>query len=346
MDSPCVSVIVPIYNVENYLDRCVKSIINQTYKDIEIILVDDGSPDSCPQKCDEWEEKDERIKVIHKQNAGLGYARNSGLEIATGKYVYFVDSDDYLHLSAIETLYGEAVENDLDICFAGVFNEGKDGKRTEIHPQFSGKIFSGEEIVGTVLAGMLGADTSGKSETSLLMSVWQGIYRRSWIEENKLRFPSERQFISEDIIFHLDALPKAKSLKYIYDCVYYHIVDNADSLTHKYNPDRFNKVCLLYLEEKRRIEMLTDSDNLLLRAQHLFLGNVRVCLKQIVAKSQAEGKKFALTEIDKIVNNETLINVLNEYPYRKNPFKQAIMSWLLQRKMLYSVYFVTKIFIG
>lgn len=89
-----VSIIVPIYNVEKYLCRCMDSLLNQTLKDIEIIMVDDGSPDNCPQMCDEYAKKDSRVKVIHKKNAGLGEARNSGLKIISGKFVAFVDSDD------------------------------------------------------------------------------------------------------------------------------------------------------------------------------------------------------------------------------------------------------------
>ena len=115
MDKAKVSIIVPCYGVEKYLDCCMESIVNQTLKDIEIILVDDGSPDRVPQICDEWAQKDPRIKVIHKKNAGLGYARNSGLEIASGEYVAFVDSDDYVDIRMYEFLYGNAVANDLDI---------------------------------------------------------------------------------------------------------------------------------------------------------------------------------------------------------------------------------------
>ena len=98
------SIIVPIYKVEEYLDRCVESLIRQTEKDIEIILVDDGSPDSCPAMCDEWAKKDERIRVVHKENGGLSDARNAGLNIATGEYVLFVDSDDYVAENACESL--------------------------------------------------------------------------------------------------------------------------------------------------------------------------------------------------------------------------------------------------
>ena len=89
-----VSIIVPVYNVEKYLDKCIESIVNQTYRNIEIILVDDGSPDKCPEICNEWAKKDDRIKVIHKENGGLSSARNAALEIAQGDYITFVDSDD------------------------------------------------------------------------------------------------------------------------------------------------------------------------------------------------------------------------------------------------------------
>ena len=98
MNQPLISVIVPIYNVEDYLDRCVESIVKQTYKHLEIILVDDGSPDNCPQICDGWAEKDSRIKVIHKENGGLSDARNAGLKITTGEIVSFIDSDDWIEM--------------------------------------------------------------------------------------------------------------------------------------------------------------------------------------------------------------------------------------------------------
>ena len=98
------SVIVPIYKVEEYLDRCVESLVGQTYSDIEIILVDDGSPDKCPAMCDAWAEKDSRIRVIHKENGGLSDARNAGLDVATGEYISFVDSDDCIEFDSYEVL--------------------------------------------------------------------------------------------------------------------------------------------------------------------------------------------------------------------------------------------------
>ena len=100
-----ISVIIPVYNVEKYLDKCLDSLVNQTYKDLEIILVDDGSPDNCPAMCDGWAKKDNRIKVVHKENGGLSSARNAGLDIALGEFVAFVDSDDWVDLNTFEAAY-------------------------------------------------------------------------------------------------------------------------------------------------------------------------------------------------------------------------------------------------
>lgn len=110
-----VSVVIPIYNVQDYLNDCIKSIVNQTYQHLEIILVDDGSPDSCPMICDDWKNKDDRIVVIHKENGGLSDARNAGLRNATGEYVLYVDSDDYLEYDAIEWLVSCAIRHNADI---------------------------------------------------------------------------------------------------------------------------------------------------------------------------------------------------------------------------------------
>lgn len=115
MNQPLISVIVPIYNVEKYLDKCVDSIVNQTYKNLEIILVDDGSPDNCPAMCDEWAKKDSRIKVIHKTNGGLSDARNFGIDIASGNYLFFLDSDDFIDKDCIQKLFDSIWTDKSDI---------------------------------------------------------------------------------------------------------------------------------------------------------------------------------------------------------------------------------------
>ena len=120
MSQPLISVIVPIYKVEEYLDRCVESLVNQTYKNLEIILVDDGSPDNCPKMCDDWAKKDSRIKVVHKKNGGLSDARNAGFEVATGDIISFIDSDDWIEPEMFETMLSQMEKDDSDIVSCGV----------------------------------------------------------------------------------------------------------------------------------------------------------------------------------------------------------------------------------
>lgn len=122
-----ISVIVPIYKVENYLEKCVNSIINQTYKNLEIILVDDGSPDNCPKICDDLSKKDKRIKVIHKKNGGLSDARNAGIEVAKGKYLSFIDSDDYIDSDMLEYLLTELKNNNADVSICGKYVNYENG---------------------------------------------------------------------------------------------------------------------------------------------------------------------------------------------------------------------------
>ena len=128
VNNPLISVIIPVYKVEKYLNKCIDSVLNQTYDNLEIILVDDGSPDNCGRICDEYAQKDSLIKVIHQENAGLPAARNAGIDVATGEYITFVDSDDYIHPEMVEILYSNLVLTDVDISVCGFisFNEGEE----------------------------------------------------------------------------------------------------------------------------------------------------------------------------------------------------------------------------
>ena len=129
-----VSVIIPVYNVEKTLPRCIDSVIGQSLKDIEIILVDDGSPDKSPEICDEYRCKDSRIKVFHKPNEGLGYTRNYGIERAQGEYVAFVDSDDYIASDMLDKLYNTAIKEDADVVYGGYYRVINGEIRQGSHP--------------------------------------------------------------------------------------------------------------------------------------------------------------------------------------------------------------------
>lgn len=168
-----ISVIIPVYKVEEYLDECVASVVSQTYENLEIILVDDGSPDNCPQMCDEWAKKDNRIQVIHKENGGISDARNAGIDVCSGAYIAFVDSDDFIAPDMLEKLYTALTKEDADIAACGILT-------CEGEKQIA---WGCEDLVGTPeqFYALL------YNDTRYPVSAWNKLYRRSCWEN--LRFP-------------------------------------------------------------------------------------------------------------------------------------------------------------
>ncbi len=231
-DERLLSVIVAIYNVEPYLDRCLRSIVSQTYSNLEIILVDDGSPDNCPAKCDEWAAHDDRIKVIHKENAGAGFARNSGLEIATGDYVAFVDPDDWLDKDMYSLLMKEATVNDVDCVYCG-FRQQLPSLRFVDVLEMDKKVYRGAAVAG--LARRFIMDFSQKH---LHFGVWHGVYRRELID---FKFVSERVCMSEDLVFTYMFMCRCRSFSYV-PSVLYNYMFNAKSLSRNYNEQTFSKI--------------------------------------------------------------------------------------------------------
>ena len=165
--NPLISVIVPVYKVEAYLDKCVKSILNQTYRNLEIILVDDGSTDNCPAMCDEYARQDARITVIHKENGGLSSARNAGMEIANGEYIGFVDSDDWIAPEMYEVLLDGFMRNKNAgvICVGRVYVDEQGKEDPSLHEGLENWRLTGSEWLGLL------ADNMSNH------SVWNRLYR-------------------------------------------------------------------------------------------------------------------------------------------------------------------------
>lgn len=214
--SPLLSVIVPIYNVEDYLDKCIGSIVAQSYRNLEIILVDDGSPDGCPAKCEEWSLRDSRVKVVHKENGGLGYARNTGLEYATGEYVAFVDSDDYCRDDMFQILMEEAIEHDADMVSCGFQMQHPSGEFVP-YIDMDYRVFTGKGGMMDLLRMYIPKEV-GKT---LNCGMWHNIFRRSGISNDI--FVSERQYISEDLNFLVDYIPRINKFVYVDKALYYYV---------------------------------------------------------------------------------------------------------------------------
>lgn len=218
MQKELISVIIPIYNVEEYLDRCIESVINQTYKDLEIILVDDGSPDSCPKKCDEWAKRDSRIVVIHKKNGGLSDARNAALDAMTGEYVFFVDGDDMIALNAIDIVVNVASESDSDMVVSKKYTAFSKDKSADM----------------VSLDGVQNVNSNKALEIMLCETMrweaWGTLYKRELF--NDLRYPKGRIF--EDIPVTPVAVIKSKSISFIDSLIYYYYI-REDSIMRNNN---------------------------------------------------------------------------------------------------------------
>ena len=188
--NPLISVIVPVYKVEPYLCQCVDSILAQTYKNLEIILVDDGSPDRCPQICDDYAKKDERIRVIHKENGGLSDARNAGLDIVTGEYIGFVDSDDWIAPDMYAQLMETSLKRNADISVCGY--QESNGKRT-----LATKSMARREKKYTVEEAFREVLLSGE----ISVTMWNKVYRRNLFDG--IRFPKGETFEDGAVFYKL-----------------------------------------------------------------------------------------------------------------------------------------------
>lgn len=200
-----VSIIIPIYNVQEYIDACVESACKQTYADLEIILVDDGSTDLSGDKCDKWRCRDSRIKVIHKTNGGLSSARNTGLDVATGTYIYFLDGDDYIENDLLEKVipYMQQSYDMVSFCYYAVYEHGE---REFIKQLKYGSFSCNDELerqrflINILLKGRIG------------WAAWSRVYRRDIIEKYNLRFADNRRIFAEDLYFCLCYCSHAKAI--------------------------------------------------------------------------------------------------------------------------------------
>lgn len=226
-----ISIVVPVYNAERSIHKCIDSIVNQTFEDLEIILVNDGSKDNSGLICDEYAKKDNRIKVVHKENGGVSSARNSGLDIMTGQYFCFIDSDDYIEKDMIEKLYKAISESGAEIAICGY----KRFCNNEIKCHYENK----GDIVGKI--GI--ADFVAKNCLNWLVSTpWAKLYTTTYL--SNVRF-DESMSLGEDTKFNLNFFEYIEKITIVDECLYCY-VDTEGSLTNTYKEGYFDAICKLY----------------------------------------------------------------------------------------------------
>lgn len=339
MEKNLVSIIVPVYNVEKYLNRCIESLISQAYKQIEIILVEDGSPDKCPQMCDDWAKKDARIKVIHKKNEGLGFARNTGLRCANGEYILFVDSDDYIDSNTVQDAYDNITSFNSDIVMFGMNSVNDDGKiEASLIPCLEKSVCEGKDIIEYVLPNMMSVDPKTRRHFGLNMSASGCMFSSELIKRTSWEFVSERQYISEDFYSLLILYKDVKRISFI-NKAYYNYCYNGSSLTHSYNINRFERICICYEAMRKNAEQFNYPEQVFNAMNSQYMGSVIATLKQIIKAEMRYKEKINC--INDMCNNTFLQRVFREINMKNESFARKVLLKLFKYKFKRMIYLLT-----
>ena len=341
MNSPLVTVVVPVYKVENYLDRCISSIVNQTYTNLEIILVDDGSPDRCPQNCDVWAKKDSRIQVVHKENAGLGMARNTGIERACGEYICFFDSDDYIAPDTIEKACALANREQAEAVVFGVCHVSSRGKVMKRRIPAGPKLcYQDDEVQNVFLPDLIDGRHKETKIKNLGLSAWSGLFSMELLRRTNWRFVSERQILSEDS-YSLIWLYKYVSKVAILPEALYYYCENDASLSRAFRPDRFAEIQKFYLHCGHMAVKQGYSDAVISRIGGLFLSFTIAAMKQIVAADMKNRQKRAM--LREITEDSLFRKVISESGCRNYGKARKVLFWALQNQQHSLVWLLIKL---
>lgn len=347
MLQPKVSIIVPVYNVEQYLERCVNSLRNQTLQDLEIILVDDSSTDSSLAICQKMAREDSRVRVIHKVNEGAGKARNSALEIATGEYIGFVDSDDFVHGDMFQTLYEKAVQYDSDLVMSGVlyvdgnmFSEPGECVRKTYFEQDTH--FTSREELQKLRMGIVGSAPEDADDSKYGMSIWKNLFRHDIIKRNGLVFQSEREVFSEDALFMVDYISCIQKATGIPEA-FYHYCRNGASISKSYKADRFEKILVFVSEVEKRFQKDMQPAEYRVYLDRFWQAMCRVlCSQEVLHARQTRVAYPQLKQRLKAICTHSLtLRTLKSYPIGKLPLKQRIFAYAMK----YRLYFVLKVLV-
>lgn len=280
MNNKSVSVIIPVYNVENYLDRCMVSVVHQTYKNLQIILVDDGSPDNCPEKCDWWARHDSRIEVIHKQNGGLSDARNAGLKEAKGEYIFFIDPDDMVSINTIAILVNKMQVYNVDMVvyrFAYMYTDGRVSAISKFDKD--NKVLTRKQYISIAL-----------ENKKITNHVWRRLYKRKYVQQDI--FPTGHNF--EDI-YSMPELAKNCSRILLSDFVgyFYNVNDNGivSNITYKNCKDHF-----IALSRAEKVTANLEPD-LKAKARALKVIGDLIILDDMSSMNKSDKKNSALIKI-------------------------------------------------
>lgn len=332
MTEPRISVIIPVYNVEAYLRRCLDSVISQHYADIEIILVDDGSSDNSGDICDEYASKDDRIRVIHQENMGLYGARNTGLEVAVGEYISFIDSDDWIEagtyaymIKIIDSYYPDIIR----FGFKKVLN-GKNVMEKKM-PYREG-IYQEANIWELQLDTISNENILDYKKTRIL-SAWSNLYKSSLIMEQDIRFMPEREILNEDYLFVLQVSMAAESI-YISDKSFYCYDTREGSITMSYRKNmvsRKKKLFHMYCQS-----LNTDDKYVRIRLKNFYIDCIYACI--VNECGGYRGRIESIAAIRKLLKDEKLQKYLEDNRRLANSGRTKCICFLMKHNLAAIMY--------
>lgn len=296
MANPKVSIIIPVYNVEPYLHKCVDSVLAQTLTDIEIILVDDGSPDACPTICDEYALSDTHIKVIHKTNGGLGSARNAGLDTATGEYIAFVDSDDFIAAEMVEQLLSALLKTDADLSICGYQKTDESGIPSGSKSSFSYSVMTGMQVLEKLYT----------PDYIYFTIACNKLFKKSLFSE--IRFPEGKLF--EDGYAAFRYYYASKTVVCLPECFYFYLTRNNSITTSSLSVKNLDGLdadidSIGFLKEKGCYDLLAKAQTKYAGAVMTNLKRYDLTQKDVRLRFRAIKKDFTRLYPD-IMNNRTL----------------------------------------
>lgn len=326
-----ISIIVPVYKTEKHLDRCVDSLINQTTREIEIILVDDGSPDSCPSLCDSWAKRDHRIKVVHKENGGLSSARNAGLALATGKYVGFVDSDDDVEYDMYQKMFSVAEQYNVDFVMS-------DYQRIEsVEHQYLKTLdidngyYDRQKIIKDIFPNLIMRENL---EYGPLLSVWHCLYRREFLSNNCLVFDEKVRW-SEDNIFSAIAGYNCQSFYYMKGEALYHYYNNPGTITTSYRKGAWDVYSIMNKHLHKYFDNVSDYDFHRQLKLHLMYYACN-CTNQEISLP----KEHAINGIRDILNSPQLKDAFSGFKMPNVSVKLKLQLYLIKYRKSRLLYYI------
>lgn len=312
-----ISVIIPVYNVEPYLRKCLDSVIDQTYRNLEIIIVDDGSPDNCGTICDEYAGRDSRIQVIHKENGGLPAARNDALKLVTGSWISFVDSDDWCELDLYEKAMASARETEPDIVIFSLYKHSQTSIE-RIHAFPHDFVTCDQHIISQMQLSAVNVQSTPVSRAQKWGQdlPWDKLYRASLILDNGIVF-AENVRANEDVIFNVHMFQYAKKVSFI-DQPLYHWRYNPTSIGHKYTPDRVAVDKEVYAELRSIGEKYGLPQEYYGAIDILIVGNTRRLGQRCFFNPEREGTLLSkLRYADEVLHSEPIYSAFRNVDRKK-----------------------------